>query len=70
VKKKVHFYKEVSVILIPQRSEFLRAGLADELWWNSSDYHSFKTIAIKEIFEYMKEYGVDIMTAGNDLYQN
>jgi hypothetical protein len=54
VNKRVSFDNIVSVVQIPTVQEFRSAGLADLLWWNSSDYNSFKLSAAEDVKEHVK----------------
>jgi hypothetical protein len=53
-KKRVSFDKIASIVLIPTKQEFRTAGLGDHLWWNDSDYHSFKVSAAEDVREHIK----------------
>jgi hypothetical protein len=52
--KRVSFDNIVSVVQIPTVQEFRSAGLADLLWWNRSDYNSFKLSAAEDVREHIK----------------
>lgn len=41
-KKKVTFYNEVTVMLIPCRQEYIECGLISVLWWEPTDYINFR----------------------------
>jgi hypothetical protein len=53
-KKRVSFDKIASIVLIPTKQEFRAAGLGDHLWWNDSDYHSFKVSAAEDVREHIR----------------
>lgn len=53
-KSKVKFRTQVSVVLIPSRTEYSTADLAQFLWWDETDYVLFKTSAIHELKELMR----------------
>lgn len=53
-KKTVTFHTTAFVVLIPTVEEYRQASLADTLWWNELDFHSFKVSAAKEVKEFMK----------------
>jgi hypothetical protein len=44
---RVSFDQRVSVILIPQASEYKKAGC--DLWWTTAEYHLFKEEFLQEI---------------------
>jgi hypothetical protein len=47
--KKVDFSPRVTVVLIPERKEYEKAQLNDQLWWNHEDYSTFKHNALNEL---------------------
>ena len=49
VRRKVEFQPLVRVVLIPSRTEYSSAGLLSILWWEDSDYSSFKSTAVREL---------------------
>lgn len=53
-KRKVRFQAQVRVVLIPSRTEYSTADLAQFLWWDETDYVLFKTSAIHELKELMR----------------
>ena len=48
-KRRVSFQPQVRVVLIPCRNEYAEADLLVTLWWEDSDYTSFKTDAVLEL---------------------
>jgi hypothetical protein len=57
-KRRVAFQPLVRVVLIPSRNEYIAAGLLSILWWEDSDYSSFKTSAVKELKALMISRGI------------
>lgn len=57
-KKRVAFQPLVRVVLIPSRNEYIAAGLLSILWWEDSDYSSFKTSAVRELKALMISRGI------------
>lgn len=53
-KKKVKFLPAVRVVLIPSRTEYALHDLLVALWWDDSDYASFKLSAVNELKNVMK----------------
>ncbi len=54
-KKTVSFSKSVRVVLIPQRKEFIQAGLHTMLWQTEQDFLSFRKSTDEETLELMKK---------------
>ena len=67
--KKVTFSNQINAILVPTKNEFIKAGLYNYIWWNSSDYKCFERDAVHDIRDYVYIKNVDILTAINELYQ-
>jgi len=67
--KKVTFSNQINAILVPTKNEFIKAGLYNYIWWNSSDYKCFDGDAVREIRDYVYIKNVHILTAINELYQ-
>jgi hypothetical protein len=40
-KKKVKFNNIIHIYLIPSRSDLLKDGLINQLWWDINDYKNF-----------------------------
>lgn len=57
-KRRVAFQPLVRVVLIPSRNEYIAAGLLSILWWEDSDYSSFKTAAVRELKALMIARGI------------
>ena len=55
--KKVRFNSEVTIILIPTREEFEKAGLLEDLWVQSSEYPVMKLQAVIEVIRF-QEFGI------------
>ena len=53
--KKVRFFKELQMILIPERKEYIEAHLNELLWNNERDYIGFKRETLQEINEYIQK---------------
>jgi len=53
--KKVTFFPHANVVLIPTVEEYYEAGLAHRLWWNDSDFRSFKSSTAKEVQLFIKD---------------
>jgi hypothetical protein len=53
-KRKVRFQSQVRVVLIPCRTEYSAADLAQFLWWEEADFAFFKNSAINELKELMR----------------
>jgi hypothetical protein len=69
-KKKVRFQSLVRVVLIPSRFEYTDANLFDSLWWEDSDYSSFKASALLELNAMMASPDIrDSVEAIKMLYQ-
>ena len=51
--RRVAFQPLVRVVLIPSRKEYAAANLLATLWWEDSDYTSFKTAAVVELKKVM-----------------
>ena len=66
---KVRWNTSIRVILIPTRTEYSDARLAQELWWNEDDYSVFKRAAVDELRVAMKLLQVDSRTALRTMYQ-
>ena len=47
--KSVKFYKTVSVILIPCRSEYYESKLSKDIWWDSNDLDRFRVECLFEL---------------------
>ena len=58
VRRKVEFQPLVRVVLIPSRTEYSSAGLLSILWWEDSDYSSFKSTAVRELKALMISRGI------------
>jgi len=70
-RKNVNFGSSVRVILIPTREEYKMAGVDNLLWWVDDDYKSFKTAAMNELRETMKQFSLkDSKEAIKILYQS
>lgn len=52
-KKSVMFSARVHVVLIPNISEYVAAGLASYLWWTEDEYKVFKQDALHELKSFM-----------------
>ena len=62
--RRVHFNNVVEVFNVISRAEIIEHNLKPMLWWNTTDYESFKTDAHTEILFYTIEHpGVDFYTA-------
>ena len=57
-KRRVASQPLVRVVLIPSRNEYIAAGLLSILWWEDSDYTSFKTSAVRELKALMIARGI------------
>jgi hypothetical protein len=67
---KINFNNAVRVVLIPTREEYRAAGLSDVMWWDDSDYKSFKDSALTELRNLVQKRGkMDTKTALSILYQ-
>mmetsp|Transcript_24362 Transcript_24362/g.22138 ORF Transcript_24362/g.22138 Transcript_24362/m.22138 type:complete len:155 (+) Transcript_24362:25-489(+) len=53
-KKKISFNTSVKVILIPTREEYIEANISELIWYNHSDYYSYKISARDEILQYIE----------------
>lgn len=70
-RKNVNFGCSVRVILIPTREEYKTAGVDNLLWWVDDDYKSFKTAAMSELRETMRQFSLkDSKEAIKILYQS
>lgn len=54
-RKKVDFYPSVAVILIPTKEEFVKAGVAEDMWWSKEDQALFKFDAMKEVSDFFRQ---------------
>lgn len=68
-KKKVSWLSRVRVVLIPSRTEYESAKLADALWWTGDDFSDFKESAVDELNVTMQRLKLDRKTAIKTLYQ-
>jgi hypothetical protein len=66
----VSFKESVSVVLVPTREEYIKSNLANNLWYNESDYKAFATDAIREIDSYISINDSDLKSALSGLYQS
>ena len=55
---------------MPTREEYIKGNLANNLWYNESDYKSFTTDAMKEIDSYISSNDSDLKSALSGLYQS
>lgn len=54
-KKKIHFDRIVRVILIPNRADYLNAGLQTIIWYSINDLDNFKKNFINDLIIISKE---------------
>ncbi len=52
---KVSFHDTISVVLIPVRSEFIKANLAHLMWHNRDEFKEIQHNALTEINEFMEQ---------------
>jgi len=69
VKKGVHFKKTAKVILIPNRNEYVKAGLKTTLWWGGPDYARFRRCTAQELLKCMSKLCITGREAMDRLYQ-
>lgn len=67
--KRVRFLSTDSVILVPERKEYVNAGIATAVWWSRSEHQDFVKEAREELHEYMEENTVDRKSATRLMYQ-
>jgi hypothetical protein len=53
LQKHVRFDRNVRVILVPKRIEYIQAGLGSILWWQNFEFKSMKMSAVREIMSAM-----------------
>lgn len=66
----VKFDSTARVILVPSRKEYQEHGLVPVLWYDETDYKSFKLSALTELQTALSEKPGDKAAALRDLYQN
>jgi hypothetical protein len=57
------------VILIISRNEYITSGIAPHLWYEDADYANFKSSALKEYQDLMKDGNMNKQDALKELYQ-
>lgn len=67
--KRVRFDLTTYVTLVPERSEYINAGIATAVWWTRSEQKDFVTDAKKELTGFMRENSVNDKEATRLLYQ-
>ena len=69
--KRLRFSDCLSVVLVPCVKEYKDAGLFDSLWHAKSDLESFRIMARKEVFDFMRDAKCyDLRSAIACLYQD
>jgi hypothetical protein len=58
--KKVSFHDKVNVVLIPERKEFVEAGLQEKMWETVSFFEDNKTKVKNEINFFRKHYAHEV----------
>ena len=68
-RKRLSFNTVLKVVLIPCIKEYKDAGIAEEVWLNSSDLNSYKQSAMIEVLDFMDQTGEeDVSKALKQLY--
>jgi len=67
--KRVGFESTALVILIPQRVEYVSAGLSSSVWWSRASYYNFIIEAREEVNDYVIKNSSTTKEAVRALYQ-
>jgi hypothetical protein len=54
--KAVRFGFQSSVVLIPSRGEYVKHGVATDIWWSVEDYLCFKACAILDVMDILEHH--------------
>lgn len=69
-RRRVSFHASVKVVLVATVLEYKNAGLAEDMWWQTSDYGGMKESAMEEITGVMKNQQVPAKDAMKILYHS
>lgn len=69
-KKHVRFVKEIRIILIPHRVDYMSTDLHKLLWYSKQELYLIKRSAVMELRTYMNLFNLDVKPAMINLYQS